>query len=140
MKSARRLFFALWPPDALRRRLADECAALVLASGGKPTPPLNFHVTLVFVGEQPEERFDDIVAAGAATSASAFTLGFRHAESWSRSKVLVLPAAQTPVELAALVDRLRINLLDRQIHLRLEEYRPHLTLARKLPRVWSARA
>jgi len=139
MRSVRRLFFALWPSPALRRKLTDENAALVLSSGGKPTPSANLHVTLVFVGEQPAQRLDDILAAGTSVSAPAFTLSFDRAESWSRSKVLVLPATHTPPELATLVERLHISLLDRQIELRREEYRPHITLARKLPRAWLTR-
>ncbi len=136
MPAVRRLLFALRPSPALRRKLADGNAALIRSSGGKPVADANLHLTLVFVGEQPAQRLDDILAAGAAVSAPAFTLSFERAESWSRSKVLVLPAACTPSELAALVDRLHISLLDRQIDLKREQYRPHLTLARKLPRAW----
>lgn len=136
---SRRLFFALWPSPALRHKLADENAALILGSGGKPVPDANLHVTVVFVGEQPAQRLDAILAAGASVSAPAFTLSFDRAESWSRSKVLVLPATRTPPELAALVDRLHISLSDRQIELQREEYRPHVTLARKLPRTWLPR-
>ncbi|HWK74755.1 MAG TPA: RNA 2',3'-cyclic phosphodiesterase [Povalibacter sp.] len=139
MRSAHRLFFALWPSPALRRKLTDESAALVLSSGGKPTPGANLHVTVVFVGEQPAQRLDDILAAGAAVSAPAFTLTFDRAESWSRSKVLVLPATHTPSELAKLEERLHVSLLERQIELRRDAYRPHVTLARKLPRTWPAR-
>jgi len=139
MRSAHRLFFALWPSSALRRKLADENAALVLSSGGKPTSSANLHVTLVFVGEQPAQRLDAILAAGAAVSAPAFTLSFDRAESWSRSKVLVLPATHTPAGLATLIDRLHISLLERQVELPREEYRPHVTLARQVSRTWLTR-
>lgn len=139
MRSARRLFFALWPSPALRRKLADENAALLLGSGGKPIPDANLHVTVIFLGEQPAQRLDDILEAAASASVPAFTLSFDRAESWSRSRVLVLSATRTLSELAALVDRLHISLLGRQIQLKREEYRPHVTLARKLPRTWPPR-
>lgn len=135
----RRLFFALWSSTDLRHQLIYKNAALVLSSGGKPTSSANLHVTLVFIGEQPAQRFGDVLAAGASVSAPAFTLSFDRAESWSRSRVLVLPATHTPPELAMLVDRLHDGLLERQIELRREIYRPHITLARKLPRPWLAR-
>lgn len=130
----RRLFFALWPPEALRARLERNTHSLVRDSGGRVIPARNFHVTVVFVGEVPQSRLNVVMAAAAATSSPAFTLALDRIEAWPGSKVLVLSGASTPLELTTLVTRLRFNLLSRQIELKPGVYRPHITLARNLPR------
>jgi 2'-5' RNA ligase len=44
-----RLFYALWPDDATRAALL---ALQAQASGGKPVPAANLHLTLAFLGQQ----------------------------------------------------------------------------------------
>lgn len=130
----RRLFFALWPQEALRESLERNTRTLVRDSGGRAIPARNFHVTVVFVGEVPQPRVTEVMAAAAATSAPAFTLALDRIEAWSGSNVLVLSGTPVPPELATLVTRLRSSLMSRQIRLQHEVYRPHITLARNLPR------
>ena len=76
-----------------------------------------------------------VLAAGGATSAQRFSMTFDQIESWPRSNVLVLNAARTPAEMVTLVDHLLFNLLEKQVKLKREVYRPHVTLARQLPRL-----
>lgn len=98
-------------------------------------PARNFHITLVFVGEVTAQQVEDVMAAGGATFAQRFSMAFDEIESWSRSHVLVLNAACTPPEMVTLVDHLLFNLLEKQVKLKREVYRPHVTLARRLPRL-----
>lgn len=132
--SQRRLFFALWPPEALREQLERNTRALVRDSGGRAIPARNFHVTVLFLGEVPQPRVAAVMAAAAATPSCAFTLTLDRIEAWPGSNVLVLSGAPTPPELTALVTSLRFSLLSQQILLKPEVYRPHITLARNLPR------
>ncbi|HEY4367208.1 MAG TPA: RNA 2',3'-cyclic phosphodiesterase [Steroidobacteraceae bacterium] len=129
----RRLFFALWPADELRRQIEESTVGLARHSGGRVVPARNFHVTLAFVGEVTQEQMSSVLSAAEATSASRFSLVLDQIEAWSKANVLVLDTPRTPPELALLVDRLHFNLLEKQIKLKREVYRPHLTLARKLP-------
>jgi 2'-5' RNA ligase len=71
-----RLFVALDPPDAVRRRIAAAVEALRRAAGHAAEEvrwgaPATLHVTLQFLGAVPEERIaelDGAVRAAAATS------------------------------------------------------------------------
>jgi 2'-5' RNA ligase len=48
------VFFALTPPPAVQIELAD--AQERLAAVARRVPPENFHLTLAFLGEQPDDR------------------------------------------------------------------------------------
>ena len=59
-----RLFIAILPDPALRARLEAAQQILVFSSGGGRFPqPGDLHVTLAFLGEQPEDRVPDILEA-----------------------------------------------------------------------------
>lgn len=131
----RRLFFALVPPDELLAQLERDTRGLARSSGGRVVPARNFHVTLLFVGEVLQSLVPAVIAAGAATASPPFKLLLDRIDAWPGSNVLVLTAAHMPTALVTLVEGLRFNLLSRQIKLKREIYRPHVTLARKLPRL-----
>lgn len=56
-----RLFFALWPNATIRRRLAAHCPR-----HGRPVPPQNWHVTLVFLGTLAPAAWTALAEAVAA--------------------------------------------------------------------------
>jgi RNA 2',3'-cyclic 3'-phosphodiesterase len=129
----RRLFFALWPPDAIRQRLAAEVAAH--AALGRPIPARNLHVTVVFLGAVPAARVAQVLEVAKLTLGVNFMLHLEQVEFWRRSNLLCLTAQRTPPELSALVERLRAALrergFDRGEH---ERFRPHVTLVRDVAR------
>jgi 2'-5' RNA ligase len=131
---ARRLFFALWPDEVLRQRIVAQTRDSVAASRGRPTAISNLHITVLFLGEVPEDRLAVVRAAGAHVNAESFGLEFDAVEAWRRSGVLSLTARETPPALLDLVEQLRFKLLEAQFNLRPEEYRPHVTLARRILR------
>lgn len=49
-----RLFYALWPDEATRAALQRLQTALPLS--GRPVPAENLHLTLAFLGDQPEQQ------------------------------------------------------------------------------------
>ena len=64
----RRLFVALEPPDAVRRRLASLAVELRRAAGRAAeevrwVPPENVHLTIQFLGAVPEARLRDVTDA-----------------------------------------------------------------------------
>jgi 2'-5' RNA ligase len=130
----RRLFFALWPDDVVRQRISALTREAVAESRGRPTSIANLHVTVIFLGEVAEERLPSVRAAGAGTQAEPFDLEFDAIEVWKRSGVLSLTARETPPALLDLVEQLRFRLLEAQFNLRPEDYRPHVTLARRVLR------
>ena len=59
-----RLFYALWPDDTTRIQLAQRRNDVVRLSGGRPSTPDSLHMTLVYIGEVPDTRFDEVCAIG----------------------------------------------------------------------------
>src|SRR5262245_55605757 len=131
---SRRPFFALWPDDVLRQRIWASTREAVTESRGRPTSIANLHVTVLFLGEVPEDRFASVRAAGDAARAEPFELELDSVEVWKRSGVLSLTARDAPPPLVSLVEQLRFRLLEAQFNLRPEDYRPHVTLARRVMR------
>jgi RNA 2',3'-cyclic 3'-phosphodiesterase len=135
MSNSRRLFFALWPTDEFRADLVLATQNIACDSGGRVIPPENLHVTLLFLGQVPNARFDAVQqAADALTHAPAFELSFDRAEVWGRANLLCLTTSTTPPAAAALADKLGHSLRDERAEASEREFRPHITLARDLPR------
>ncbi|HKE96554.1 MAG TPA: RNA 2',3'-cyclic phosphodiesterase [Povalibacter sp.] len=130
----RRLFFALWPTDELRRRIERDTALIVGVAGGRRIPAASFHVTVLFIGEVAHSQVAEVMAAADAAAAPAFELTLDTVEAWKDSRVVALAGAAAPPELSALADSLRISLLHRQIKLKRQDLRPHITLVRKFAR------
>jgi RNA 2',3'-cyclic 3'-phosphodiesterase len=134
---SRRLFFALWPADDLRMRIETETGSLVERAGGRRTPARNLHVTVLFLGDVPAVRSEAVLAAAAETSGDAFQISFDQIETWPGSNVLCLTCRRPPSALAGLAEELRTRLAARTFEFRKQVFRPHITLARDLPRMRS---
>ena len=133
----RRLFFALWPTDAVRERLAAEVHSR--AALGRAIPARNLHVTVVFLGAVPQERLADVQETARSvqklTFGGRFLLHLGRVEFWRRSNLVSLIAEQTPPELAAIVASLQSGLRERGFELREHDrFRPHVTLVRDVGR------
>ena len=130
----RRLFFALWPTDAVRARLAEEVQSH--AALGRPIADRNLHVTVVFLGAVPEERVELASKIAKLTHAGRFLLHLDRMEFWRRSKLICLMAERAPPELLSLVEGLCSGLRERGFELRdhHDKFRPHVTLVRDVAR------
>ena len=92
----RRLFFALWPTDALRDEVRRAGKSMVRRCGGRPVAPVNYHITLSFLGNVPAEACDDVVAAAANISLQRFELWLTRFGYWSRARILWVAPAEIP--------------------------------------------
>lgn len=134
-----RLFFALWPDDALRQRLADCGRPLVQAVRGRAVATENLHITLIFLGDVDAEQ--QACLEGQATTFAEglacppFELRLDQFGHWPRPRVLWLGARETPVPLSLLVERLSAAARECGLSSDTRPYRPHLTLMRKVARV-----
>jgi 2'-5' RNA ligase len=134
-KNGRRLFFALWPSDEFRGEIVSATQAIARNSGGRVIPPENLHVTLLFLGQVSESRFAAVQQAGdACANEPAFELSFDRAEVWGRANLLCLTTSATPAEATALAEKIRHSLREETLGTSEHEFRPHITLARDLPR------
>lgn len=132
--TAARLFFALWPDERLRSQLQATIPSLLHGVRGKPQRPDQWHVTLEFLGEVTAERQPAIRAAASNVQCRAghVSVTFDHLEHWRRPQVLCLVAAQVPAALGRLVAELHAALRAEGFVPESREYRPHVTLARKV--------
>jgi 2'-5' RNA ligase len=133
----RRLFFALWPTDAVRALLA--AAAQSYAGLGRAIAARNLHVTVAFLGAVPEERLEHVVeiarSAQKLTLDGKFMLHLDRLEFWRRSSLVALTATETAPELLKIVDGLRAGLRERGFQLQEHAtFRPHVTLVRDVAR------
>ncbi len=127
----KRLFFALWPDRAVLEKLAKLCSMLELPEG-KPVEVEKLHVTLLFLGEIPEGKIEDLKRLAGKLSLAPCQLTFDRLEHWVRPAVLCLTAKHVPESLAELVKALKREV--RQLGFKPEKrfFQPHLTLARKV--------
>jgi RNA 2',3'-cyclic 3'-phosphodiesterase len=133
---ARRLFFALWPDDAARARLAAAVSEFGPGGAGRPQRPDQWHVTLEFLGDVPERSLRSVMDAAATAAGASFAcdLEFDRLQHWKRPQVLCLAAGSMPGPLAELVHSLRAELLLRGFSPESRPFRPHVTLARRIRR------
>lgn len=143
----RRLFFALWPDEAMRQAMTDATRKAVRASGGRPVTAGNLHVTLAFLGAVPERRLPELaeVARGTAESSRPalagadsperpLELAFDRLEYWRAAHLLCATSAEPPAPVAALARKLQELLVGRRFVPDLKPFRPHVTMARKVVR------
>jgi 2'-5' RNA ligase len=127
-----RLFFALWPDDALRSVLARRLPPLLDGIQGKPQRADQWHVTLEFLGAVASDRQPAVRAAADRVEAGPVHVAFDQLDHWRRPQVYCLAASSTPAPLARLVAGLRAALSAEGFEPESREYRPHVTLARKV--------
>jgi 2'-5' RNA ligase len=137
----RRLFFALWPDEAVRAAFFHATRKAARASGGRPVPSPNLHATLLFLGSVVESRVPDLMTIGVRVAATSGTqagqLVFDRIEFWDKARVLVATASAAYASVSALSDILQEQNLKSSGSVRFDitrAFRPHVTLARKVHR------
>ncbi len=132
-----RLFFALWPPEQVRRRLWRSIEPMRHAVDGvRWVPPERYHLTLRFLGDVPAELVEDLVAAAQALEAEKpfrATLGSVGAFP-RRASPRVYWVSVKARPLPRLGELLDAALLARGFPARKRRFQPHLTVGRARPR------
>jgi len=136
MPDTLRLFVGIDPGEAWTRILsaaADRAARSVQANGRKVRPEL-YHVTVVFLGNQPADAVSRIGAAldGAAAATESFPLGLRQVERLGRHEQGALVAAVDDPSGALQRFRARLDerLRGQDITYDVRSLVPHITLMR----------
>jgi 2'-5' RNA ligase len=128
----RRLFFALWPDEATREALRRATRAAVRRTGGKPVPAGNFHITLAFLGNVPDERVDAIVTAARGVTFVPVHITFDRFGYFSAPRVFWIGAGETPPALRDLVAGIWGGMESLGLERDTKPFHIHLTLARKV--------
>jgi 2'-5' RNA ligase len=134
-KGKRRLFFALWPDDATRVAIRHATREAVRRAGGRAIPPENYHLTLAFLGAQPESRLSAILRVAGDIQPPRGELRLEHLGHFARARVLWLGPARTPESLRDFARALWDGLEPIGIARERRPFAAHLTLARKANRL-----
>jgi 2'-5' RNA ligase len=126
-----RLFFALWPDDAVRAALAGRAAAIQRVAGGRATRAESIHLTVAFLGDCDPARLPALKSAAAAVRVRPFELVLDETGFWKHNRIAWAGAAQVPAALETLVAELRAALAAAQFAFDPKPFVPHLTLVRK---------
>lgn len=126
-----RVFVALPMPEPVRTDLARLQAALPLS---RPLNPEGFHLTLAFLGDQPEPMLEEAHLALAALHPAAFTLTVRGAALFGGDRPRVVYAALAPEPaLNALQAKVATALRRAGLEPEARRFTPHVTLGRVRP-------
>ena len=132
-----RLFYALWPDDAVQETLGQWANACHGICGGRRVAAGKLHVTVDFLGEVADDRYAALIDTAASLGASGFELVLDHVAHWRHNRIVYAAPSAVPAALAALARDLtqRLSLAGWPIDAR--PFAPHVTLlrdARRPPR------
>src|SRR3990172_3600247 len=127
-----RLFFALWPDARTRKALSTALDRLALPPSARRVIAANLHLTLVFLGSVPVERYRCLEQAAAQVQGRRFTLRLEQIGHWPQPRILWLGPARIPPALTALVTALYSALAVCDVFTEARPYRPHITVARNV--------
>ncbi len=123
-----RIFFAIWPPAAAARALAQWAREAQRLTGGTLTAEEKIHLTLAFLGEADHTR---AIAAGRCVQAEPHTLPVEEARYWRDNHIVWAGPRDTPAPLAELFKRLELALYKEDFILERRPFAAHVTLIRK---------
>jgi len=129
MPDTSRLFFALWPDDVARDKVAVLTEHFQGKYGGRAIEKESLHVTLVFLGETPNSYLSTLLAIDANVATPSFNLTLSRAGYW-RNGIFWLGPEDSPLALSALVVALRDKLKEANISFDQKPFVPHMTLLR----------
>lgn len=128
--SSFRVFFALWPDEAVRSELVKAGAALHGRYGGRRMRADSLHLTLVFVGQVEVGRIHDLLAMAENIRVARFEMDFDLAACWRHNHIGCLGASRVPEALLSLVRGLEEGLSALDMAFDRRPYKPHVTLLR----------
>ena len=125
-ESKKRLFFALWPDDVTRARLA----AAAHQWARRPVPADNLHITLQFLGACNTEQQACYAQAASTVQCTAFDLQLDYLSGWPRKHIQWLGTSHLPTALTDLVETLDQVLEGCGYQPEKRRFVPHVTLSR----------
>jgi len=126
-----RLFLALWPGAALRAAIAQASRAALLAAGGRPVPPVDYHLTLAFLGSASPGQREQLTSLTVGLRAPHCRLELDRFGYFRSAGVFWLGPRLVPPLLSGFVAGLWRELAVLGFVPDGRPFRPHVTLARK---------
>lgn len=131
---SKRLFLALWPDPAIRRRLAAIQRYLTRnprLRHAKPVSTENIHLTLHFLGDVTEARTAQLESCLAAVRAEPFSLNIDRWGYFPKARICWIGATNTPEMLTSLLQQTGDCVVNVVEDYRQTGFTPHITLFRK---------
>ena len=127
-----RLFFALWPDNALRAQLHRASNTISVERPARRVPHYNLHLTLHFIGNVFFGEMDCLRQQARLVEGEAFELSIDRQGHFRKPRVAWLGCREIPAALRELHGQLgqRLQLCDYRPEAR--HYNPHVTVARKI--------
>lgn len=134
-----RLFFALQPAPLQQAVISAAVMPMVQALGARPTLQADLHLTLAFLGEVQADAVPDLLRAARDLPTGLSALQLSQVDCWAESGVLRLLPEENAIThaLRPLVRKLEGAAQDVSIRIDDRPFRPHVTVARKVPRAAS---
>ena len=129
--AALRLFFALWPDEAVRAAMMRLQRRLGQPPGARPVAPENLHLTMAFLGMQPAALLPSLQAILDRLTVPEMTLEVDRYGCVSRARIAWAGIRPPLPTLALLYEALMAELKQCGIgHDKASTFRPHITLMR----------
>lgn len=132
-EKTRRVFFALWPDDGVRKQLVNTFNASPQSKlNGHLIRPENLHITLHFIGNVSEEKLTCLDEAARTVSVEPFELQIDRYGHFYKAKIFWMGCHQIPPVLYQLHQQLGESLSDCDYQIEKRPYAPHVSMMRKL--------
>ena len=126
----KRLFLACWPDQSLQETLFKLARRLQKKHGGRKTPQQNIHLTLLFLGQVPEQKEQDLRHRLRTLEAKEFELELDKAGCFGHCKIKWVGASMQPAALRNLYRGLQQICHELGLLTDDKAFRPHITLLR----------
>lgn len=123
-----RIFFAVWPDEAVGKTLHDLAREAQKSCGGRLMRRETLHLTLAFLGDVADDRAADAKRAADAVAAPAFDMTLGQLGYWKHNRILWAGGASP--QLAALAEALGDGLRTAGFRLDARPFVAHMTLLR----------
>lgn len=137
----KRLFFALWPDDAVREQL-NQCQQLKSFNQSlqhhdesRAVFPGNFHITLAFLGNVNADQRACVEQIANGIQCPPFELTIDSAGYWRKPRILWVGPSEMPKALVNLATALRDGAVECGVQMDMRPYNAHVTLMRKIARL-----
>ena len=127
-----RLFFALWPDEALRERLHAAAKEVPIEGAARRVPRNNLHLTLHFIGNVYFEEMICLQRQAHRVGAENFQFDIDCQGAFSKPRVAWLGCRKAPAALGELQAQLGRQLRLCGYRSESRRYHPHVTVARKI--------
>lgn len=125
------MFFALWPDGRTRTALDQAAGKALRRCGGRRTRSETIHMTLVFLGDVPLSRLEQLREAVTGITLPAFSVLMNCLGWWKHNQILWAGTDAAPELLSELSGQLREKLAAAGFGFDSKAFVPHVTLLRK---------